>query len=158
MKSMPMRLIPVVLIAVALLLTGCCAIGKCRKRPACAASAGKTAVNPESKDAEIDTLALQTLITSGVPLTILDARTGKYDDGRRIPGAKGLGAQSTSEEVEAVVKSKDALIVAYCSNLKCPASRMLAKRLKELGYKNVLEYPKGIAGWTEAGNGVEKAK
>ena len=57
-----------------------------------------------------------------------------------------------------MLTSKDALIVTYCSNLKCPASRMLAKRLAKLGYRNILEYPYGIAGWIEAGHKVLNAK
>jgi len=52
---------------------------------------------------------------------------------------------------------KDALIVTYCSNLKCPASSRLARRLRELGYTSVLEYPYGIEGWTKAGHEVTTA-
>ena len=90
--------------------------------------------------------------------TILDARAGKYDDGKRIPGAKSLNSESKKEEVEKALPSKAAPVVTYCSNLKCPASGMLAKHLKDLGYTNIREYPEGIKGWVEAGNPVEPAK
>ena len=102
-------------------------------------------------------LLLADWIKTDKNVVILDARSGKYDDGRRIPGAKSLNAKSTPEEVAAVVGDKDAKIVTYCSGVKCPASSYLAKHLTKLGYKNVIEYPKGIAGWSEAGQKVEKA-
>lgn len=109
------------------------------------------------KAATLNTLALKTLMDSGVPVIILDARSGKWDDGSRIPGAKSLNAESKPEEIAKVIPSKDSLVITYCSNLKCPASDMLYKHLKSLGYSNVIEYPEGIQGWKEAGNQVKKA-
>ena len=102
----------------------------------------------------VNTMVLKTMMAAGAPVTILDARSGKYDDGRRIPGAIGLGADSKDEDILNTVKSKDALIVTYCANLKCPASKALAEKLRTLGYKHVLEYPFGIEGWVEGGNAV----
>ena len=100
---------------------------------------------------EVGTAALKTLIDSGVPMTIVDARTGKFDDGRRIPGAVSLSPEASEQDIQKVLNSKETLVVSYCANLKCPASRMLALRLLGLGYKHVLEYSQGIEGWTEAG-------
>jgi rhodanese-related sulfurtransferase len=88
-------------------------------------------------------------------MVILDARSGKYDDGRRIPGAKVLNADADEAEVAKVLPEKGALVVTYCGGLTCPASNALAERLKKLGYANVIEYPQGIAGWTKDGNSVE---
>ena len=108
--------------------------------------------------AEINTPALKALVDSGVSLTLVDARTGKYDDGRRIPNALNLGPDAKDEEIAGMLKAKDALIVSYCANLKCPASRELAKKLTAMGYTHVLEYPQGIEGWSKAGNPVTQAK
>jgi rhodanese-related sulfurtransferase len=108
---------------------------------------------------ELTTKELKKLLDSGTKVILLDARTGKFDDGRRIPGAKSLSPKARPEEVEKVAgKNKDALIVTYCSNLKCPASSYLFKHLKGLGYTNLHEYPHGIEGWAKAGNKVEKVK
>ena len=107
-------------------------------------------------EAAIDTATLAVLIRSGAPLVVLDARSGHYDDGRRIPGAKNLPVKSTASEVESVVGSNDAFIITYCSNLHCPASKALYGHLKNLGYENVLEYPDGIAGWVAPGYPVEE--
>jgi len=90
-------------------------------------------------------------------MTVLDARVGKFDDGNRIPGAKALAPDAPAEKVTSMLPDSQALIVTYCVNLKCPASSLLAKRLRQLGYSNVLEYHEGIEGWIAAGNAVEKA-
>lgn len=108
--------------------------------------------------ATINTSGLKTLLDSGVPVLVLDARSKKYDDGTRIPGAKTLTDKSSIKEVEKVVKNKDTLIVTYCSNLQCPASYELYKHLKSLGYSNVLKYPEGIQGWKEAGLPIKTVK
>ena len=105
----------------------------------------------------IDTKALAALVRGKVPMIILDARAGKYDDGRRIPGAKALAPDATAEQAAAAIPAKDALVVLYCTNLQCPASAALGKNLAALGYTNLLKYPNGIDGWAEAGMPVETA-
>jgi rhodanese-related sulfurtransferase len=112
----------------------------------------------EEKPATINTLGLKTLIDTGAASILLDARSGKYDDGKRIPGAKSLNADSKPDEVFKVLPDKDALIITYCSNLKCPASHKLYTHLKTLGYKNLIEYPEGIKGWIDAGYTVTNSK
>ncbi len=112
----------------------------------------------EEKPATINTLGLKTLIDTGAASILLDARSGKFDDGKRIPGAKSLNADSKPEEVFKVLPDKEALIVTYCSNLKCPASHKLYTHLKSLGYKNLIEYPEGIKGWIDAGYTVTNSK
>jgi rhodanese-related sulfurtransferase len=121
------------------------------KEKACKAETAKHEVNT------VTTEQLAQLIEADENVVVLDARSGRYDDGRRIPGAKSLNAKSTPEEVAAVVGDKDTKIVTYCSSVKCPASGYLAKHLTKLGYKNVIEYPEGIAGWAQADKQVEKA-
>lgn len=106
---------------------------------------------------ELSTFQLKAHVDAGDAI-LLDARSGKYDDGTRIPGAKSLNNKSTAAEIAAVIPSKDALVITYCSNLQCPASAALAKHLKELGYTHVHEYPEGIAGWRAAGGKIETVK
>ncbi len=103
----------------------------------------------------INIAVLENLIESKVPMALLDARSGKWDDKTRIPGAQSLNDKSTKDEVAKIIQTKNTLVVTYCSNLKCPASNRLYIHLKKLGYKNVLEYPFGIQGWLEAGNDIE---
>ena len=103
----------------------------------------------------INTTVLENLLESNVAMVLLDARSGKWDDKSRIPGAQSLNDKSTKEEIEKTIETKDTLVVTYCSNLKCPASNRLYIHLKKLGYKNVLEYPFGIQRWLETGNDIE---
>jgi rhodanese-related sulfurtransferase len=93
---------------------------------------------------------------AGVRMRVFDARSGKYDDGRRVPGARSLSSMSKPDQVAKAVGGKGQLVVTYCTNLKCPASRMLAGHLRKLGYTNVIEYPHGIEGWAAAGYPVKK--
>lgn len=104
----------------------------------------------------IDTNALAVLIASGVPLVILDARSAKWDDGKRIATAKTLTADATDEQAMQVIPSKQSLIVVYCSNVHCSASSHLAKRLSDLGYVHVLKYEAGIQEWVNSGNPVRE--
>ncbi|MGM0598847.1 MAG: rhodanese-like domain-containing protein [Candidatus Rifleibacteriota bacterium] len=108
--------------------------------------------------ATLNTSGLKTLLDSGAPVILLDARSDKFDDGTRIPGAKSLTDKSSIEEVKKVINDKEALIVTYCSNLQCPASYKLYKHLKSLGYPNVIKYPEGIKGWKEAGLPIKTIK
>ena len=128
---------------------GCCASGVCKAK---AHGAACTMM----KEGAVNTAALVSMIRAKTPMTVLDARAGKYDDGNRIPGAKALAPDATEEQVAAMVPDKQALVVTYCVNLKCPASHMLGERLRQLGYTNVLEYHEGIEGWMAAGNEIEK--
>lgn len=104
----------------------------------------------------IDTKGLANLISSKVPIIILDARSKPWDDGKRIPSAKLLSSEATEKEAAKAIPKKNSLIVVYCSNPQCPASTYLAKRLIELGYSNILKYDEGIEGWINTGHPVNE--
>lgn len=89
---------------------------------------------------------------------ILDARAGKWDDGKRIPGAKQLAPGDAAAKAATMIPAKDSRVIVYCTNLHCPASKHLAEELVKLGYTGVEKYPEGIEGWIAAGNAVETAK
>jgi rhodanese-related sulfurtransferase len=142
---------------------GTCTAGACpvtAKTKTCpVTTAGKTAHAGHHKHgktaaATIDTGVLCTLIRSNVPVTILDARAGKYDDGRRIAGAKVIKPDADKKTIAGLVPEKNTLIITYCGGVTCPLSSQLADRLHKLGYHHVLEYPQGIAGWTKTGHEV----
>ena len=123
---------------------------------ACAMKAAEKIGGEEAAVPTIGTATLATLLDAGIDMVLLDARGGKYDDGRRIPGAKNLPGKPEATAVAKLIPSKKALVVTYCSHTKCPASSRLAAHLRGLGYANVVEYPVGIKGWAEAGKRVEK--
>lgn len=125
----------------------------------CAPCTAKAAKPAKAEAKGIDTKALATKIKAEKDLIILDARSGKYDDGKRIPGAKQLAASADTKTIAEIAGAdKNAKIITYCSNLKCKASSKLAAKLKEAGYTNVTEYHEGIKGWVDGGNAVEEAK
>lgn len=143
-------------------LDGSCASGACAlSAPAPKAEAGhahEADVRLDPAVATVSTAGLQALLDARVPLVLVDARSAKYDDGFRLPGAKYLPAGSSAAEVRRALVLKNKLVVTYCANLQCPASAALAKQLREMGYTSVIEYPYGIQGWREAGLAVEKAR
>ncbi|MFW5803494.1 MAG: rhodanese-like domain-containing protein [Verrucomicrobiota bacterium] len=104
--------------------------------------------------ATIGTAALKVLLDTSDDIVVLDARSDKYDDGKRLPGAVQLTADSSKEQIKDVVPNKDTLVIAYCSNPQCPASTHLAHHLQKHGYTNVIKYPDGIEAWIAAGNEV----
>ena len=97
-------------------------------------------------------------IVNSKTAVILDARSGKYDDGKRIPGAKALNEQSSPEDIAKIVPDKNTPVITYCGGPSCPASARLAEVLQKLGYTNIREYHDGIPGWIKAGNKVETVK
>ncbi|MFP4024049.1 MAG: rhodanese-like domain-containing protein [Thiohalospira sp.] len=50
---------------------------------------------------------------------------------------------------------KDDQIVVYCSNFDCSASPAAAKKLDNLGFKNVFDYQGGKKDWKDAGLPME---
>jgi len=106
---------------------------------------------------EITTEKLKSMIDAKAPMMILDAR--KKNDGGLIPGAKPLAYNATDKEVKDFLKMvpKDMMIVVYCSNVYCPVSKYLAKRLVILGYTNVYKYPDGLSGWLDMKYPVDPA-
>ncbi len=90
-------------------------------------------------------------------VVVVDARTAKYDDGKRIPGAISVPADATPEQITAALPDKSAKVVVYCTGPKCPASATLAKTLVQNGYTAVHKYPDGIEGWVAAGEPTTQA-
>ncbi len=136
-----------------------CPASACTKSAAkaCPSSCSKTCSKAKSEGYEtINTADLQKLLASKKKVTVVDARSGKWDDGRRIGSAQQLAVNASEDEIAKALPNKKATIVAYCTSTKCPASAKLAHRLVDLGYKNVVKYPDGIDGWQKAGNDVKQ--
>jgi rhodanese-related sulfurtransferase len=115
----------------------------------------------EDHTTHTQTVAADTLkdwLDRGKTVVILDARTKEYDDGNRLPGAKSLPYDAKDEEIRQIVPSKESLLVVYCSNPRCPASKFLADRLVEMGYTNVFKYAEGISDWKSKGYPIDKTQ
>lgn len=79
---------------------------------------------------------------------IVDARKLEKDTDI-IKGAIVIPADADDKEIAKLLEGKkDAEIIVYCGNAKCPASSTLGFRLIEMGY-NVSHYAGGIDEWKE---------
>jgi rhodanese-related sulfurtransferase len=92
------------------------------------------------------------------PMTVIDARSEKYFDGKLLPNAIWLAVDTDQKKIEAVLQDKDGLIVVYCSGVQCPASGWLYDKLTKMGYTNLYEYHEGIKEWTTKGYAVVEKK
>lgn len=99
---------------------------------------------------------IKTWLDLNKSMVIFDARTKEYDDGKRLPGAKLVPYTSSEEEIQKLVPSKDTPIIVYCSNAHCPASKLLADRLLDMGYTKIYKYPDGLADWIKRGYPIEQ--
>ena len=135
---------------------GACAATGALEKPA--AAQPQEPAKPEQVEGykHIDTEGVQAAVAEGKAV-ILDARAGKWDDGKRIPGAKQLAPSEAAEKAAILIPAKDSRVIVYCTNLHCPASKYLAMELIKLGYTNIEKYPDGIEGWENAGKPVERA-
>lgn len=107
---------------------------------------------------KINTSSLKIILQSETNFILLDARTSKWDDGKRIPGALSLTSEDSIEKFNSLIPQKNSLVIVYCSNLQCGASERLAKRLIESGYTCILKYPEGIEEWINSGNPITENK
>ena len=145
----------------------CCGAGaKSKKRAvndagnSSSAKSGKAACSADElskyfkSGKRLTTSELNTLLEAKADIVLVDARTPKWDDGKRIGSAKNLTPQSNDADIEAALGAKSAHVVTYCGSIECPLSHKMADRLKAIGYENVLVYPEGVVGWVKAGHAV----
>lgn len=97
----------------------------------------------------IDAKALKNLLDTQ-KITLIDAR-GSHADHRRIKGAmeKSVSVDTSEEDIIKMFPNKKQVIVCYCWGGKCDLGARLAKRLVEMGYDNVSDYPGGISEWAK---------
>lgn len=91
---------------------------------------------------------------------IVDARNARsYREGH-IPGARMLALSDFDRQIgpffeEVPVSSK---VIVYCSGVTCSDSHVLAEKLAEVGYDNVMVFPGGFSQWREQGYEIEKGE
>ena len=86
---------------------------------------------------------------------VVEALPAPYYEDARIPGARNLPHDSDEAAIAAILPDRDATVVVYCSNLACPNSTILSRRLVQLGFSDVREYERGKEDWIAAGLPVE---
>jgi rhodanese-related sulfurtransferase len=98
---------------------------------------------------------LQDLVASPTPPYLLEILKPEQYARLHLPGARNLPLLGLDEAAARVVPDRDAPIVTYCSGPTCQNSLIAARRLLELGYRDVRVFTGGKAAWQEAGNQFE---
>jgi len=98
----------------------------------------------------IDRQAVADLIDTGSAVVVEALPAPHYEDAH-LPGALHLPHDSEDATIAEVLPGRTATVVVYCSNLACPNSTILSRRLAQLGYTDVREYEAGKEDWSTAG-------
>ena len=98
----------------------------------------------------IDRDAVREAIDTGSAV-VVEALPASYYEDAHLPGALNLPHDSDEATIAEVLPVRAAPVVVYCSNLACPNSGMLGRRLAQLGYTDVRVYEAGKEDWMSAG-------
>ena len=126
-----------------------CGKGACGNKGACGGCQIKS-VPATHANAQVTTPALMAMVRAKVPHFLIDARSSRGADDQGIPGSVYMPPASFPKKMAKLPKDKNTLIVAYCTNTRCPSSTKVATKLRAAGYSNVIVYPEGIEGWRSA--------
>lgn len=91
----------------------------------------------------------------GTSMTLIDLQTAEKYLHAHIPGAVNIPADALAQNVESIVKDKDAVIVVYGEFDELGKGSTGAQMLEQAGYQNVGRVVGGLMGWQEAGYPVE---
>jgi len=99
--------------------------------------------------------ALQALLPASQSLRIVEVLPRESFDAGHLPGAENLPLGGLDQAGRALVPDREQLVVLYCSGPTCNNSHLAARRLTELGYRNVRVFAGGKAAWRDAGLPLE---
>jgi rhodanese-related sulfurtransferase len=100
---------------------------------------------------EIGCEELRQRLERGDELVLVDALPPISYAAVHLPGAVNIPPPSVDGRAERLIPDLDTEVVVYCANPGCESSVDVAKRLLELGYRNVLHFSGGKEAWREAG-------
>ena len=89
---------------------------------------------------------------------IIDARPSKKYKQSHIATAINIPDTKMDSMLDNLPKDKAKRVIVYCGGYKCAKSHKVAKKLKKMGYKNVLVYAAGMPEWSKAGLPMEGKK
>ena len=103
-----------------------------------------------SRPTPISRNELHRSLTSGDPLSLVEALGPAYFDDAHLPGAVNIPPDQVDRLAPALLPDTAARIVVYCSGT-CHNSEIAAQRLVDLGYSDVHIYLGGKEDWVEHG-------
>ncbi|WP_432736519.1 rhodanese-like domain-containing protein [Maridesulfovibrio sp. FT414] len=110
----------------------------------------------QKQTVQISTEKLLSAYDSG-EVQLVDARSDSDFTMGHIPGAVNIPSWAVHDEFASlsVVLAKDKGVIVYCDGLSCGKSTIVAKKLLDAGYGNVMVYSDGIDGWISSGRDLE---
>ena len=99
---------------------------------------------------------LITLLAGTEPPTLVEALGPGYFADAHLPGAVNLPPGHVDRLAPLILHDRGAHIVVYCSGT-CDSSRIVGRRLEELGYSRVSIYEGGKEDWVEHGLPVDRS-
>lgn len=106
---------------------------------------------------EIERDELRSRLERGDDLVLVDALSPLSYGAAHIPGAVNIPPERVDALAERRIRDLDMPVIVYCANPGCDSSVAVARRLVELGYRNVAHYAGGKKDWTDAGLPLEPA-
>jgi rhodanese-related sulfurtransferase len=107
---------------------------------------------------EIDRDDLLQRLEDGEAFVLVDALGPISYGAAHLPGAINIPPDRVDALAERRVPNLDTPVVVYCANPSCESSVEVARRLVELGYRNVVHYAGGKEDWAAAGFPLEGAR
>jgi rhodanese-related sulfurtransferase len=104
---------------------------------------------------EISRDELNRKIEEGDTFVLVDALAPMSYAHSHLPGAINLPPEWVDDRAPRRIPDVNAEVVVYCADVTCDSSTIVADRLVELGYRNVLHYAGGKREWVEAGLPLE---
>ncbi len=93
---------------------------------------------------------LKDKLDSNTQIKLVNVLPKESFEEKHIPGSINIPVTDI-ENIAPQRLDKNDEIVVYCADFECSASPKAAKKLEELGYKNVYDYEGGIDDWEKAG-------
>lgn len=91
----------------------------------------------------------------GDELVVVDALAPMSYAHSHLPGAINLPPEWVDDRAPRRIPDVNAEVVVYCADVTCDSSTVVAARLVELGYRNVMHYAGGKREWVDAGLPLE---
>ena len=105
----------------------------------------------------IDRDELKNKMDAGDDFVLVEVLPPKSYAKFHLPGALNIPlANNFEQEIEKIVPDREEAVVVYCANKECQASPEAAKKMDQMGYKNVYDYEEGKKDWQSAGLPIEK--
>jgi len=97
-------------------------------------------------------------VRSGAAFVLVDAMGPVSFAKSHLPGAVNITPEWIDERARHRIPSAETEVVVYCAGADCDSSIAVARRLLELGYRNVRHYSGGKREWEEAGLPLEAGR